>query len=136
LTEAMLTIAPEPASTIAFSAARVARRAMKKFICIAHSNSSSLVPKNPSTRIFTAPTLLTSTSTRPNSSTARATRPVGRRQVDGDRGHPLDPLEAGGRPRAGDDRRPLSGQLPGHGHADALAGTGDDRDLALEAEVH
>ena len=43
----MLTIAPEPASTIAGSAARVVRRAMKKFICIAHSNSSSLVPRKP-----------------------------------------------------------------------------------------
>ena len=53
-------------------AARVARRAMKKFICIAHSNSSSLVPRKPSSRSRTAPTLLTSTSTRPCSSSARS----------------------------------------------------------------
>jgi len=44
----MLTIDPDPCSSIGPSAARVARR-VKKFICSAHSNSSSLVAKKPST---------------------------------------------------------------------------------------
>ena len=64
-TDATFTIAPEPRSTIEASAARVARSAMKKFICMAHSKSSSLVPKKPSIRIRTAPTLFTRMSTRP-----------------------------------------------------------------------
>ena len=55
----MFTIDPEPCSSIRPKAARVARRPVKKFICSAHSNSSSLVAKNPPTRIRTPPTLLT-----------------------------------------------------------------------------
>src|SRR5271165_2796922 len=70
-TDATLTIAPVPLSTIAVRAARLARSAMKKFICMAQAKSSSLVPKNPCSRIRTAPTLLTSTSSRPCSSIAR-----------------------------------------------------------------
>jgi hypothetical protein len=65
LTEATLTIAPPPWCTIATTAARVARRAVKEFIRIAHSNSSSPVPRKPSVRSRTAPTLATRTSTRP-----------------------------------------------------------------------
>ena len=38
----MLTIAPLPRSTITGTAARVARRVVKKFICRDHSKSSSL----------------------------------------------------------------------------------------------
>src|ERR1700722_5983788 len=71
LTEATLTIAPEPCLTISVRAARLARSAMKKFSSIAQAKSSSLVPKKPPLRIRTAPTLLTSTSTRPCSSVAR-----------------------------------------------------------------
>src|SRR3984885_6226080 len=71
LTEATLTIAPEPCLTISVRAARLARSAMKKFSSIAQAKSSSLVPKKPPVRIRTAPTLLTSTSTRPCSSVAR-----------------------------------------------------------------
>src|SRR5271165_1679544 len=70
LTEATLTIAPLPFLTISVRAARLARSAIKKFICIAQAKSSSLVPKNPSVRIRTAPTLLTSTSMRPCCSVA------------------------------------------------------------------
>src|SRR3954471_24623146 len=77
LTEATLTIAPPPVSSIAVTAARVARSALKKFSCIAHSNSSSLVPRKPSTRRRTAPTLFTSTSTRPCSCRARPTSCAG-----------------------------------------------------------
>jgi len=43
LTEAVLTIAPPPCSTIGPRAARVARKAVKRFTCMAQSNSSSLV---------------------------------------------------------------------------------------------
>src|ERR1700722_17026843 len=65
LTEATLTIAPLPWVTISVRAARLARRAMKKFSSIAQANSSSLVPRKPPVRMRTAPTLLTSTSSRP-----------------------------------------------------------------------
>src|SRR3984957_4964435 len=71
LTEATLMIAPLPWLTIAVMAARLARSAMKKFISIAQAKSSSLVPRKPSVRMRTAPTLLTSTSMRPCSSVAR-----------------------------------------------------------------
>src|SRR3954447_19758880 len=66
-------IAPPPCSSIGGITAREARSAVKKFSWRAHSNSSSLVPRKPSRRIRTAPTLLTSTSTRPCRSTASAT---------------------------------------------------------------
>ena len=135
----MLTIAPEPASTITFSAARVVRRAMKKFICIAHSNSSSLVPRKPSSRIFTAPTLLTSTSTRPNSSTARATR------LAGPSGAARSTATGVTRSRPSSVsivREPATTEAPSaasslrHRHPDPFAGPGDDGDLAVEAEIH
>ena len=51
--------------------------AMKKFICIAQAKSSSVVPNNPSVRMRTAPTLLTSTSMRPCSSDACRTSCAG-----------------------------------------------------------
>src|ERR1700722_1952398 len=70
LTEATLTIAPPPFLTISVRAARLARSAIKKVICIAQAKSSSLVPKNPPVRMRTAPTLLTSTSMRPCCSVA------------------------------------------------------------------
>src|SRR5260221_1505975 len=70
-------MAPVPCSTMGASAARVARSALKKFICMAHSNSSSLVPRKPCRRRRTAPTLFTSTSTRPWSSMARWTSRAG-----------------------------------------------------------
>jgi hypothetical protein len=74
LTETMLTTAPPPLCfTIWVTAARVARNAEKKFICMAHSNSSSLVARKPASRRRTAPMLLTSTSTRPCSAMARST---------------------------------------------------------------
>src|SRR5215468_9551300 len=73
----MLTIAPAPWLSIAGSAARVARSAAKKFACIAQAKSSSLVPRNPCRRIFTAPTLLTRMSSRPWSSSARRIRRAG-----------------------------------------------------------
>jgi hypothetical protein len=63
----------------------------------------------------------------------RATR---RRQIDGDGRHPVEAFKSVDRSRAGDDRRALAGQLPRHRHPDALAGTGDDGDFPLEAEVH
>ena len=47
LTEATLTIAPAPCSTMCASAARVARSVLKKFICIAHSKSSSVSGEEP-----------------------------------------------------------------------------------------
>src|SRR5215469_13959926 len=77
LTDATLTIAPLRFLTISVRAARLARSAMKKFICIAQAKSSSVVPNNPSVRMRTAPTLLTSTSMRPCSSAACRTSCAG-----------------------------------------------------------
>ena len=111
---------------------------MKKFISIAHANSASLVPRKPSVRRRTAPTLLTSTSRRPCSSTARATRrgPVRGGEIDRDRRDAVQTVEAVGGARSGDDERALVGQRLHDGQADALAGPGDDGDLAGELEVH
>ena len=69
----MLMITPDPCFVIGVRAARLARRPVKKFIRNAHSKSSSVRARNPSIRSFTAPMLLTSTSTRPYSSMARCT---------------------------------------------------------------
>src|SRR4051812_69964 len=73
----MLTIAPPPWSTIATSAARVARSVVKKLRSSAHWKSASSRARNPSSRRRTAPTLLTRTSTRPCSSMARRIRLAG-----------------------------------------------------------
>jgi hypothetical protein len=95
LTEAIFTIDPEPRSSIGPSAARVARNPVKKSILSAHSNSSSLVAKKPSTLIRTAPTLLTSTrlGRARRSPSARACRPVISQEVDRNRGDTVEPVE-------------------------------------------
>src|SRR3954468_853263 len=123
LTDATLTIAPPPCSIMAGTAARVARRAVKKFISIAQANSSSLVARNPSRRRRTAPTLLTSTSTRPCSSrpppTSRA-GPSGAARSTRHRDHAVQAVEGVGGPRAGHHVRALVDERPGHGQPDAL----------------
>src|ERR1700730_16479564 len=126
-TDATLTIAPVPCSTIAAKAARLARRAMKKFICIAQAKSSSLVPKNPSRRIPAVPCDGTPDQVR---------RPVWRGQVDRHWRDALNAIEAIDGPRARNDMCALVGQRPGHGQPDALACPSDDRDFAGQVKVH
>jgi hypothetical protein len=62
--------------------------------------------------------------------------PVGGPEIGLHRGHPVDALQAVDRPRPGHDARPLVGQRPRHGQADALAGAGDDGHLVGQLEVH
>src|SRR6185312_8953944 len=63
-------------------------------------------------------------------------RPVGRGQVDRDRGYALEAVEGAGSPRAGYDMCALVREGPGRGHSNALACSRDDRDLAGQVQVH
>ena len=135
----MFTIDPEPCSSIGPRAARVARSPVKKFIWSAHSNSSSLVARKPSTRIRTAPTLLTSTSSRPCSSIAFCTSSAGPSSAIRSTATAVTPVQAVqvlGRPRPGDDVGALGDQRLGDREPDALVGAGDDRDLVSQVKVH
>ena len=124
---------------MAVMAARVARSAAKKFISIAHANSSSLVPRKPSRRSRTAPTLFTRTSTRPCASIARWTSGAGpagasRSTATGvTRSRPVEGVD-GARP--GDDEGALVGQRARDRQADALARAGDDRHRAGQLQIH
>ena len=63
-------------------------------------------------------------------------RTLGVGEVDGEGRDAIEPLEGRDGARAGDDVRSLGGELAGHGHTDALARAGDDRDLARQFQVH
>ena len=128
-----------PWPTIAPSAARVARSAMKKFICIAHSNSSSPVARNPSRRMRAAPTLLTSTSTPPCSSTARLMRAAGasgglRSSATGDDAHQA--IQLLGRARSGDHEGALPAKRSRDRKPDAVTGAGHNRDFVCQVQIH
>jgi hypothetical protein len=63
-------------------------------------------------------------------------RPVGRGEVDRHGGDALEAVEGARAARPGDHERALVDKGARDGEADALAGPGDDRDLAAELEVH
>src|SRR3954451_10421442 len=76
LIEAIVTMLPRPAVTIAGSTARVARTALTRFKVSDRVHSSSVTSRKPFVRGVTAPTLLTRMSIRPNSvSASSASRP-------------------------------------------------------------
>src|ERR1700730_13948982 len=80
----------------------------------------------------TAPTLLTSTSSRPCSSTASPTHCAA---PSGAASSPAPGATPWGR-GAGHDARALSRERPGDGKADPLARSGDDGYLAVQIQVH
>lgn len=97
--EATLTIAPPPLSTIAVIAARLARRAMKRFICIADSNSSSLVPKKPSARIRNRADVVNqnvNSAVLVDRALNQPPRAVRSGEIQGHAGDAPDPVEVGG----------------------------------------
>jgi hypothetical protein len=112
---------------------------MKKFICIAQANSSSLVPRNPPrphpdrADVVDQHVNLTVLLDR---TLDQLRRPACRGQVNGHGGDPFVTVESAGGMRAGDDRGALAGQRPGDGQPDALARAGDHRHLAVQLEVH
>jgi hypothetical protein len=50
--------------------------------------------------------------------------------------YPFESLESADVARSGDDRGALRGKRPHDGKADALAGTGDDRNLVAQVQIH
>ena len=97
------------------TAARVARSALKKFSCIAHSNSSSLVPRKPSEaqphradvvdqHVDPAVPLERVADEPPG--------PSGLGEVDLHGGHAVETLEGADRPGARDDAGALGGERP------------------------
>ena len=140
----MLTIEPEPAvSTIACAASWLIRNGWVTLNRMARSKNPSEV--SIAGRGPVPPALLTSTSRRPNLSTAdrHQPRPVLLDEDVGDHGQPapsglLDPrddlVEVGPGARPDDDVRAGLGERDRDAAADPLPAAGDDGDLPVEPE--
>jgi hypothetical protein len=124
------------------NAARVVRTAAIRVKVSEANQSSSVTAANPLSLGVTAPTLWTRVSNPPNSA-APAINAPGPSGVDKSTGDEHDmsvgfhrvQFGAAG-PSAGNDLHAFGDQCLGHGQPDALAGAGDDRDLASQMEVH
>ena len=135
----MLTIAPAPCWTITVSAARDDRRFVKKFIeqrpleVLVGQREEPVQPQSDAADVVhehVDPTEVDDCSIHETGGPRR------RGQVDRDRRDAGEPSEAVDRERPGDDVGTLVAEGLGDGEADAPSGTGDDRDLLLEQQIH
>src|SRR3954471_1521227 len=139
LTEATLTIAPPPVSSIAVTAgAGGAQRAEevqphRPFELLvagaeeavhAQAHRADVVHEH-----VDPPVLLQSASDQLRGAVRGS-------EVDRDRGHPVEPVEGVGAAGAGDHEGAFTREGAHDRESDALARAGDDGDLAIESEVH
>lgn len=137
LTDAIVTMLPAPRSSRCGTAARVVRTAARKLIVRAVSQSSSVTDRKPPVRGVTPPTLLTRMSSPPNSAIAASISCAGPSGVVRSPWTTRTPTSSGGTVRAPvHDVDALGDQGAGDGQPDALAGSGDDGDLAGQLQVH
>ena len=141
-TDAMLMIDPPDSCTIIWRAAAAASTKQAFMLISTTRRNSAGSWCSAGVTASVVPALLTTMSIRPNSATARSTRPgdlgvvghVARGGVDRvvGRGEFLEPVDAaGGR----QDDGPVRGEDLAESVPDAAGGAGDDGDAAVEAEV-
>ena len=134
-----MTIVPPPCSIICATAARVARSAAKKFSWKERSKSSSLTSRNPFRSQLDAADVVhehVDAAVPLDRLLDEPLRAAWLDEVYRDGGHAVDPFERVDSERTADDLHSLGDEGVDDGQADALAGAGDDGDLAVELEIH
>ena len=113
---------------------------MKKFSCIAHSKSSSLVARNPSKRSRIAANTVHQNINTPvvvdRTPLDQLCGTIRLAQVEGDAGHAVEGIERLDRASTFHHAGALVGQHLGHGKANTFAGTGGHRDPVGKFEIH